>query len=477
MAPISRSRRPALAALVGTSLVSGLLLASPAAAAEVPGVTLRTFATGPLTSLCTLKEGQTPNYDKVMPTIDWTTAEQFGQEDNFLSQVTSTLTAPTTGQYVFRLTSDDGSRMSLDGTTLVDHDGLHAATSVEGTTTLTAGPHALAVDFFEAGFGQQLKLEWRTPGSTTFQVVPSSVLSTESAVGVTSPGTKYCEGATDTAGDGLRLDSVNPGYDLAGLRPPGFDPMVSGLAWLDADTMLVLTSGAVSPSGPPQNPTPGELFAVEGVVGADGPEDVTYTKLATDLVTPMGVTVVDGTVYVSEKYGMTVLTPDSPADADAFLEKRTLTTWKNGGNFHEFAFGLLHDEDYLYVSRSVAINNGGATTEPAAGHRRRHDAQDRPRDRRHHPGGGRPPHAERHGLGPRRRHVRHGQPGRLAARVQAGPGQAGPVLQPLPQPRRAVRGRAGHPARPVDPAERDRQLPEHAGHARAGPLRGSDDLR
>ena len=143
--------------------------------------------------------------------------------------------------------------------------------------------------------------------------------------------------------------------------------MVSGLAWLDDDTMLMLTSGAVSPSGPPQNPTPGELFAVDGVVGADGPEDVTYTKLATDLVTPMGVTAVDGTVYVSEKYGMTVLTADSPADADAFMEKRTLTTWDNGGNFHEFAFGLLHDEQYLYVSRSVAINNGGATTNPQPG--------------------------------------------------------------------------------------------------------------
>ena len=35
-----------------------------------------------------------------------------------------------------------------------------------------------------------------------------------------------------------------------------------------------------------------------------------------------------------------------------------------GGNFHEFAFGLLYDDDYFYVNLSVAINNGGATTDP-----------------------------------------------------------------------------------------------------------------
>ena len=33
-----------------------------------------------------------------------------------------------------------------------------------------------------------------------------------------------------------------------------------------------------------------------------------------------------------------------------------------GGNFHEFAFGLLYDEDSFYVNLSVAINQGGATT-------------------------------------------------------------------------------------------------------------------
>ena len=49
------------------------------------------------------------------------------------------------------------------------------------------------------------------------------------------------------------------------------------------------------------------------------------------------------------------------------MEKKQLATWPNGGNFHEFAFGLIHDDDYFYLARSNAINNGGATTDPQPG--------------------------------------------------------------------------------------------------------------
>ncbi|MFC3687913.1 CBM35 domain-containing protein [Aquipuribacter hungaricus] len=369
-----RRRRAGLAALTGLALVGPLSYAPSVAASTVdplppqePGVTVRTYLTGqPLSQLCTIKEGSTPNVDRLAPVVDLTTAEDFGAEDNFLTTVDANLTVPADGDYTFRLTSDDGSRLSVGGEVLVDNDGLHGEVAVEGTVTLTAGTHPLFVEFFEAGFGQRLLLEWRAPGTDDFQVVPSSVLSTEAGVvRVTAPGTKYCEGATDTAGDGLRLDSVHPGYDLVDLRPEGFEPMVSGLDLTDDGELVVLTSGAVSPAGYPDEPTPGEVFVLSGVDEADGPEDVTYTRVATNLVTPMGVDVIGDSIWVSEKYGLTELTPDT--DGDGLMEHRSHASWPSGGNFHEFAFGLLHDEEYFYVSRSVAINNGGATTDPQPG--------------------------------------------------------------------------------------------------------------
>ncbi|MDD9207254.1 DUF1080 domain-containing protein, partial [Georgenia sp. 10Sc9-8] len=332
---------------------------------QTPGVTLQTFQMpqGSLEEVCTIRSGSTPNVDKLMPTIDYASPEEFGAADHFISHVTANLDVPADGDYTFRLTSDDGSLLYIDGELVIDHDGLHGEEPMDGTVSLTAGNHDLRIEYFEAGGGEILRLEWLAPGADDFELVPTDVLSTEAdVVRVTAPGTKYCEGATDTAGDGLRLDSVNPNYDLTDLRPDGFEPMVAAMDWTEDDQLVIATSGSVSPGGPVENPEPGEVFILDNVVGDTSPEEVEVTKVATDLLNPMGVAVVDGSIYVSERDRLTELTPD--ADGDGMLEHETLAEWPYGGNFHEFAFGLLHDEEYFYVNLSVAINQGGATTDP-----------------------------------------------------------------------------------------------------------------
>ena len=127
---------------------------------------------------------------------------------------------------------------------------------------------------------------------------------------VTSPGTKQCEGDIDSPGDGLPLDGVNPAYDLVNLRPAGFEPKVTGLEWM-GDDLLVLTWG--DDDGDPSSVTAaGEVWRLSGVKDADDPADVTPTKIAEDLREPMGIKVVDGDIYVSEKHQLSKL-----VDADA----------------------------------------------------------------------------------------------------------------------------------------------------------------
>lgn len=364
-----RSRHRARTALLGLVIgaVAAGLVVAPAASAELPeqepGVTLRTFKVPPgLTQLCTLKSGTTPNVDKLMPTVQYTTPEEFGATDDFISHVIANLNVPTPGDYTFRLTSDDGSKLHLDGALVIDHDGLHGATAKETTQTLAAGSHPLFIEFFEAGYGQELKLEWRTPNSSSFQVIPSSALSTDAdVVRVTAPGTKYCEGSSDTAGDGLRLDSVNPNYQLTDLRPAGFEPKVSGLDFM-GDRLVVTTSGSVSPGGWVPDPEPGEVFLLDNVLGDTSPENVVVTKAATGLLNPMGVDVIDDKIYVSERHQLTEL---SDPDGDGFYDIHSkVAEWPDGGNFHEFAFGLIHDDQYFYANLSVAIDAGGASTDP-----------------------------------------------------------------------------------------------------------------
>src|SRR3954464_11133368 len=249
---------------------------------QEPGVTLRTYqlGTGP-TATCTLKSGQTPNVDKLMPTINWSTEADFGASDNFQSTVLANLNAASAGSYAFRITSDDGSKLSIDGAVVIDHDGLHGDTSKEGTVTLTAGFHALRIDYIEAGGGQVLKLEWKAPGASAYVPLPTPVVSTATGVvRAASPGSKYCEGATDTAGDGLRLDSVNPDYDLTNLRPPGFEPPVSGLDFLPDGRMVLTTSGDVSSGGWVPNPDSGQVYLLDHVTGPTSAAQVTYKLVA-----------------------------------------------------------------------------------------------------------------------------------------------------------------------------------------------------
>lgn len=346
-------------------LALGLSLPADAAAPEAaplppqePGVTLRVFdVRTSLKEICTLKPGQTPNIDKKMSVIDWTSDADFGLASNFVTQVTGNLDVAAAGSHTFRLTSDDGSRLYVDDELVIDHDGLHGSDlPKDGTVSLTAGVHSLRIEHFEAGGGQQITLAWKPPGATGFSLVPNSVLSTDAdVVRVTSPGRKECEGVLDTPGDGLPLTGVHPNYTLTNLRPAGFEPQVSAMDWLPDGRLAVTTWGGTDNST-------GEVYLLSNVTGATGPDKVTYKKIASGLKEPMGVKYVDGKLYVSQKHELTELN-DTNGD-DVTDQYKRIATWPFGNNFHEFAFGLLYKEGFFYLNLSVSINYGGATTDP-----------------------------------------------------------------------------------------------------------------
>src|ERR1700754_3870607 len=251
--PVRRRRwvgaAAAAAAALLLPLVSTPVPVHAAAQADIPpqepGVTMRVFDVQvPLDDYCTLKPGQTPNIDKLMPTIDWSTTADFGFANRFVTEVSGYLNISTAGTYDFRLTSDDGARFLLDGTQVINPPGRHGATPKDASIELTAGYHALHIDHFDADSDQRLKLEWRPPGADGHTLVPNSGLSTDAdVVRVTSPGRKQCEGVTDSPGDGLPLAGVHPDYTLTNLRPDGFEPQVTGMDWLPDGRLAIATWG------------------------------------------------------------------------------------------------------------------------------------------------------------------------------------------------------------------------------------------
>ncbi len=331
------------------------------AVAVEPGVTLRVYDTQtPLTELCTLKPGQTPNVDKLISQIDITSADVFEFENNFTVEVLGSIDIPADGEYTFRLRSDDGSRLLIDDDVVVDHDGLHVAEPKDGSVELSDGLHDLRIEYFERDGEQQLTLEWKPPGSSTFSVVPNDVLRTEAdVVRVTAPGKKDCEASGDAPGDGLPLDAVHPSFTLIDLRPDGFEPKVTGMDWLPDGRLAVLTWGGQDDSG---TSAAGEVWLLENAQTATSPDQVTLKKVCDGLRQPMGMAYVDGTIYVSETDR---LAECRDTDGDEIAdEKVTVATWPWSGNFHEFAFGLLYRDGFFHLNLSVAIDYGGNTTNP-----------------------------------------------------------------------------------------------------------------
>ena len=62
-------------------------------------------------------------------------------------KTTLRVTAP--GEFRFRLTSDDGARLFINGVSVIDMDGQHGAIRNEGKINLAEGNHALRLSYFQ----------------------------------------------------------------------------------------------------------------------------------------------------------------------------------------------------------------------------------------------------------------------------------------------------------------------------------------
>ncbi len=334
---------------------------APASAADPetdPGLTLRVWrlVESP-THLPRIIKGQTPNADRLIPRPDVTNADFEGIEAPLFSSLAGELLIEQAGSYRFRLTSDDGSRLTLGGLLLIDNDGRHGMTPAESApVALEAIAHDLLIEHFDSGGARGVRLEWMTPGSERFVVVPTDALRTSrDLTRVTSPGLKRTEDGR-RAGDGRPLDGVHPGWRVTTIRPDGFEPMVGAMCF-DAQGRLIV--GTFDPlqrddrSLPDiDSKPPDALYALEGI-GRDDPGPLSVRPVATDLYEPTGLCLVDGTLYVANRKDVRRLTD---TDGDGYFETHTVvgSGWE-GWNYHQFAFQLVHRDGHLYTALSTAM--------------------------------------------------------------------------------------------------------------------------
>jgi beta-glucosidase len=143
------------------------------------------------------------------------------------SKWTGTIDPPATGTYTFSLTSDDGSRLFVNGQQVIDNWRDQAANTETATVNLTAGqPASIEVDYYQDGGGSSVSLGWQPPGQDPIAQAVATAKSSDVAVVFAS-------------------DFESEGSDLSGIDLPGQEnQLISAVAQANPNTIVVLNTGS-----------------------------------------------------------------------------------------------------------------------------------------------------------------------------------------------------------------------------------------
>lgn len=98
--------------------------------------------------------------------------------DDFSVRWTGLVRVPTTGTYNFRTLSDDGVRLYVNGSLVIDNWSDHGtATDTSTGIPLTAGSYVpITLEYYERGGGAVIRLQWLPPAGGSYAAVPAAQL-------------------------------------------------------------------------------------------------------------------------------------------------------------------------------------------------------------------------------------------------------------------------------------------------------------
>lgn len=119
-----------------------------------------------------------PNFDAMTPSATGTMSrpslDQWAGSNDFGVAFEGYLKVTTAGTYKLELVSDDGSRLWIGDTLVIDNDRLHPAKTEIGAIVLAQGYHRFKLWFFERGGGEVLVLKWKRPDGTEEEIPAAS---------------------------------------------------------------------------------------------------------------------------------------------------------------------------------------------------------------------------------------------------------------------------------------------------------------
>jgi large repetitive protein len=113
--------------------------------------------------------------------FSWSTASPATgvNADNFSVRWSGQVTASSTGTYRFRTYSDDGVRLYVNGVLRINNWTDHGPTyNTTSSISLVAGTkYNIVMEYYERGGGATARLQWLTPGQTSYTAIPINRLS------------------------------------------------------------------------------------------------------------------------------------------------------------------------------------------------------------------------------------------------------------------------------------------------------------
>jgi len=128
---------------------------------------------------------KTPKFERQVGNINYRSTGGYwdskfqgqGLRDHFYVRWTGFITITTPGTYKFWTRSDDGSRLFIDGSQMVNNPGWHGMRWRDGRRHLDAGKHGFWAEMFEGGGGAGMEMYYQGPDTGNRRIiVPENVL-------------------------------------------------------------------------------------------------------------------------------------------------------------------------------------------------------------------------------------------------------------------------------------------------------------
>uniref|UniRef100_UPI0035695FDF PA14 domain-containing protein n=1 Tax=Zeaxanthinibacter enoshimensis TaxID=392009 RepID=UPI0035695FDF len=148
--------------------------------------------------------------------------------DHFAIVYDGFLNIKKAGSYAFRLISDDGSYLFVDGKKVIDNSGPHGSRIKDGEVHLNEGRHPIQVVYGQGEGGAMISLQVFDTEKEAYSLLDGAMISHENnAVPSNESTPERLASMASTPNPSLK--GVHPSFDLRQARPDDFKPKVGGI--------------------------------------------------------------------------------------------------------------------------------------------------------------------------------------------------------------------------------------------------------